>query len=101
MPNTSCHPLWHDNVAMLVVNKIQHFFSLEPGSGVGKKGETKSLWRGKGSPSNLASLALSSLQPLIFLLLSFYLIFKANEKGEEHSVSMHKVMPKQYVDFLG
>ena len=36
---------------------------------------------------------------LFFLL--FYLIFKANEKGEEHSVSMHKVMPKQYVDFLG
>ena len=67
----------------------------------GKKGETKSLGRGKGSPSNLASLALSSLQPLIFfLLLLFYLIFKANEKGEEHSVSMHKVMPKQYVDFL-
>ena len=86
---------------MLVVNKIQHFFSLEPGSGVGKKGETKSLGRGKGSPSNLASLALSSLQPLIFLFLSFYLIFKTNEKGEEHSVSMHKVMPKQYVDFLG
>ena len=86
---------------MLVVNKIQHFFSQEPGSGVGKKGETKSLGRGKGSPSNLASLALSSLQPLIFLLLLFYLIFKANEKGEEHSVSMHKVMPKQYVDFLG
>ena len=51
---------------MLVVNKIQHFFSLEPGSGVGKKGETKSLGRGKGSPPNLASLALSSLQPLIF-----------------------------------
>ena len=88
-------------MAMLVVNKIQHFFSLEPGSGVGKNGETKSLGRGKGSPSNLASLALSSLQPLIFFLLLFYLIFKANEKGEEHSVSMHKVMPKQYVDFLG
>ena len=87
-------------MAMLVVNKIQHFFSLEPGSGVGKKGETKSLGRGKGGPPNLASLALSSLQPLIFFLL-FYLVFKANEKGEEHSVSMHKVMLKQYVDFLG
>ena len=55
-------------MAMLVVNKIQHFFSLEPGSGVGKKGETKSLGRGKGSPSNLASLALRLLQPLIFFV---------------------------------
>ena len=86
---------------MLVVNKMQRFFSPGPGSRVGKKGDAKSQGREKGGPSNLASLALSSLQPLIFLLLLFYLIFKANEKGEEHSVSMHKVMPKQYVDFLG
>ena len=83
MPNTSCHPLWHDNVAMLVVNKIQHFFSLEPGSGVGKKGETKSLGTGKGSPSNLASLALSSLQPLIvFLCCCFTSSLKPMKKGK-------------------
>ena len=36
-----------------------------------------------------------------WFFLLFYLVFKPNEKGEEHSVSMHKVMLKQYVDFLG
>ena len=54
---------------MLVVNKMQRFFSPGPGSRVGKKGDAKSQGREKGGPSNLASLLLSSLQPLIFFVI--------------------------------
>ena len=62
--------------------KSNIFFSLEPGSGVGKKGETKSLGRGKGSPSNLASLALSSLQPLSFCCCCFTSSLKLMKRGK-------------------